>query len=196
MTYRVAYSDDPGSEELLEAQTHKDAAAIFFFKHPKMVICDLVVTLVTPDSAPEIRRFHIDEFLDDNARFRLRRTAPLSQLPAKPTSAITRYQDAYLVAKVTVRIADVIKTVGMVFGIAVCVGGFLLASQFSGIAGLMLASIVLAVAFGGFGGILLYLLGVLIAAQGQTLLASLDEAVHTSPFLTNDQRADVMSITE
>jgi hypothetical protein len=44
-------------------------------------------------------------------------------------------------------------------------------------------------------GLLFYLLGVLVAAQGQTLLASLDSAVNSSPFLTNHQKAEILSLT-
>jgi hypothetical protein len=40
----------------------------------------------------------------------------------------------------------------------------------------------------------LYALGVLVSAHGQVLKASLDEAVHTSPFLTDADRASVMSL--
>jgi hypothetical protein len=44
-------------------------------------------------------------------------------------------------------------------------------------------------------GLLFYLLGVLVAAQGQILLASLDSAVNSSPLLTNDQKAEILSLT-
>jgi hypothetical protein len=41
---------------------------------------------------------------------------------------------------------------------------------------------------------LFFLLGVLISAQGQLLKAQADGAVHTSPFLTNEERATAMSL--
>jgi hypothetical protein len=39
-----------------------------------------------------------------------------------------------------------------------------------------------------------FILGVIICAQGQMLLAVLDSAVHTSPFLNNSLRASIMSL--
>ena len=48
--------------------------------------------------------------------------------------------------------------------------------------------------FGAVVAIPLFVLGVLVAAQGQVLKANLDEAVHTSPFLTDEQRASLMSL--
>ena len=44
---------------------------------------------------------------------------------------------------------------------------------------------------GGIG----YLLGLLISAQGQILLVQADSAVHTSPFMTNEEKAKVMSLS-
>jgi hypothetical protein len=43
-------------------------------------------------------------------------------------------------------------------------------------------------------GIWLYVVGILVSAQGQILKASLDSAVNSSPFLTNEQRAKIMSL--
>lgn len=45
------------------------------------------------------------------------------------------------------------------------------------------------------GGILaptFFVLGVIISAEGQLLLAALDTAVNSSPFLTDDQRAQIV----
>ena len=41
---------------------------------------------------------------------------------------------------------------------------------------------------------LFFVLGVLVSAQGQILRATLDSAVNSSPFLTNDQRASIMKL--
>jgi hypothetical protein len=43
-------------------------------------------------------------------------------------------------------------------------------------------------------GILSWLSGVLLNAQGQLLLASLDGVVGFSPFLTDEERAEVMKL--
>ena len=39
----------------------------------------------------------------------------------------------------------------------------------------------------------IFILGVLVGAQAQVVMAALDTAVHTSPFLTNDDKERVMS---
>ncbi len=39
-----------------------------------------------------------------------------------------------------------------------------------------------------------WVLGVMISSQGQLMKASLDGAVHSSPFLNNSQKAEVMSL--
>ena len=39
-----------------------------------------------------------------------------------------------------------------------------------------------------------FVIGIMVAAQGQLLRATLDTAVHSSPFLTDDLRASVMSL--
>jgi hypothetical protein len=101
-----------------------------------------------------------------------------------------RYNDAYLVARTTIGIAGTIKTLGFVFGGTIALIGLSVGSQGHGnhifqYGGLILGTVI---------AIPLYVLGVLIAAKGQVLKATLDEAVHTSPFLTNDQRASVMSL--
>lgn len=108
-----------------------------------------------------------------------------------------RYGDAYRVAKATVNFGNGIKIAGIVLAALILLGtlmGTLIAvSQSDSMIGgaLLIPGILLA----GFVGLLFYLLGVLVAAQGQTLLASLDSAVNSSPFLTNDQKAEIMSLT-
>jgi hypothetical protein len=41
---------------------------------------------------------------------------------------------------------------------------------------------------------LFFILGSLVSAQGQILKATLDGAVNTSPFLTDEQRAQMMRL--
>ena len=50
------------------------------------------------------------------------------------------------------------------------------------------------VIFGGIWFGLFFVLGILVSAQGQILKATLDSAVNTSPFLTNDEKAKVIDI--
>lgn len=53
---------------------------------------------------------------------------------------------------------------------------------------------VMGMLFAAFVGVLFYLFGVIVSAQGQILKASLDGALNNSPFLTNDHRARIMSL--
>ena len=91
-----------------------------------------------------------------------------------------RYRDAYLVARATATIGKVIKGIG----ILVIAMGLINAGQSASAIGLFVALV----------GALLYCAGVLVAAQGQILLASLDTAVNSSPFLTNEEKAKAMSL--
>jgi hypothetical protein len=49
--------------------------------------------------------------------------------------------------------------------------------------------------FGLVVGVPVFILGILISAVGQLMLAVVDTSVHTSPFLSGDQKASVMSLT-
>ena len=47
---------------------------------------------------------------------------------------------------------------------------------------------------GGTGGLVLFVIGVIVSAYGQLIESSLDCAVNTSPFLTNPLRSEIMSL--
>ena len=104
--------------------------------------------------------------------------------------AVARYRDGYLVARATNGIGGVVKTLGFVLGGIIALAGFVFGSLDSGSPVLMFAGFIL----GAVVAIPLFVLGVLVSAHGQVLKATLDEAVHTSPFLTDQQRASVMSL--
>jgi hypothetical protein len=53
---------------------------------------------------------------------------------------------------------------------------------------------IVAICFAAFVGILLFVLGPLVAAQGQILKAALDSAGNSSPFLSDPDRAEIMSL--
>jgi hypothetical protein len=119
--------------------------------------------------------------------------------------AMKRYWNAYLVARTTAGIGGAIKVFAFLSGITVAVIGLYLGQQRYGSPNPIFQYRELTVGpnhifqFGGLvAGVVvvipLYILGVLVAARGQMLKASLDEAVHTSPFLTDEQRAAVMSL--
>jgi len=105
---------------------------------------------------------------------------------------ISRYGDAYTVARVTVGFCDVNKIIGMVLAGLIALATLIVASQGEG--GLSFAMFLMGMLFAAFVGVLFYLSGVMVSAQGQILKASLDGAVNSCPFLTNEQRAQIMSL--
>ncbi|MFN2453016.1 MAG: hypothetical protein ABR577_02220 [Pyrinomonadaceae bacterium] len=106
-----------------------------------------------------------------------------------------RYNDAYLVARVTDGFGGMIKGIGIMVAILlVFIGLVFIGNGRAGDATFAMG--IVAITFGIFVGILFYLLGVLVSAQGQILKASLDSAVNNSPFLTNTHRAEIMSLTK
>jgi len=121
--------------------------------------------------------------------------------PQRPESiesknASDRYEDAYLQARWVVQAGDVIQTVGWVIGALIFCGALFAAHTVTKLetpaadwlppAGLAIGAIITVFFF--------WLVGVLVCARGQQLKASLDSAVNSSPFLSNAQRATVMSL--
>jgi chromate transport protein ChrA len=105
---------------------------------------------------------------------------------------MTRYKDAYLVARVTAGFGNIIKGVGIALAVLVLIGALVASDNAYGdmktvyvVAGSISAVII---------GVVFFLFGILVSAQGQILKASLDSAVNNSPFLTNDQKAQTMSL--
>lgn len=98
---------------------------------------------------------------------------------------VDRYLDAYRVASGVVWIGDVVKGLGFVIGAVLVVGAV---TQFEGGArfGGIVFGILVALAF--------WVGGVFTSAHGQLLRATLDTAVHSSPFLTDRERALAMSL--
>ncbi len=105
---------------------------------------------------------------------------------------MSRYGDAYAVARVTVGFGDAIKLISMVLAGVIALLIFIAAGQTEG--GLSFAMFLMGIVFAAFVGVLFYLFGVIVSAQGQILKASLDGAVNSSPFLTNEHRAKIMSL--
>lgn len=98
-------------------------------------------------------------------------------------SAQRRYVDAYRVANTVDGFGQLVKIGGILLGLLVWAG--VTQAVGSGIGGF---------AFGLIVGALFFVVGVIVAAHGQLLKATIDTAVHSSPFLTNDTRAAVMSL--
>lgn len=106
------------------------------------------------------------------------------------SSVGTRYRDAYLVARAVATIGAAVKFIGIGLGVLIVFAAVFIGSQSrSGdqffVGGVLLGVIV---------AIPIYVLGVLVSAQAQVLKATLDAAVHTSPFLKKEDMARVMSL--
>jgi len=108
-----------------------------------------------------------------------------------PSSAIKRYRDAYLVASAAIAFAAVIKMLGWLVAIITWIAGFILATQQREP---QMAFIVAAFISGVVQLIVFYFFGVLVAAAGQILRATLDTAVHSSPFLDDQQKAAAIGV--
>lgn len=107
-------------------------------------------------------------------------------------SVMGRYRDAYSVANTITLFGSVIKGVGIVLAILTFITVATIGNYMYG--GMGTVYIFLGFIMGATIGTVLYLLGILVSAQGQLLKATLDSAVNTSPFLSNDQKASVMSL--
>jgi hypothetical protein len=102
----------------------------------------------------------------------------------------SRYRDAYLVASAVAAIGVAVKVIGIILGLLTMCAGLLAGIHDNGspqfiIGGLLLGAIV---------AIPIFVLGVLVSAQAQVLKATLDTAVHSSPFLKKEDMARVMSL--
>jgi len=110
---------------------------------------------------------------------------------AESQAVMKRYADAYLVARVTNGWGEVVKGIGVAIALLLTLVGvtFLLKGRED-----TFAFGVLTIFFGVISGVGFYVGGILFSAQGQMLKASLDSAVNSSPFLTNKERALIMSL--
>lgn len=117
-------------------------------------------------------------------------SAATSTTPSKLNAALfKRYKDAFTEAHAVVTVGKLIKGVGAILGICVIIAGFALGANSSGGAIATIGGCV----SGCIIGIPTYVLGILVAAQGQTQLATLDTAVNSSRHLTNDEVAQLLA---
>lgn len=99
-----------------------------------------------------------------------------------------RYRDAYLVAKATGAIGLVIKNLGLALGALIVIVALAIAASDG-------AQFALIGIFAGIAvAIPVYILGILVSAQAQILKATLDTAVNTSPLLSNEDKAWIISL--
>ncbi len=109
------------------------------------------------------------------------------------TATTKRYLDAYRVAAATVAIGEAVKV------LAICLAGASLLVPMVGISrsiadlsSLNGSPLLMGLVAGVAVGVPIYALGILVSAAGQVLKATLDTAVHTSPFLDKGQMAQIM----
>lgn len=117
-----------------------------------------------------------------------RKAAPAREgAPASTSSAIVeRYRDGYRVGAGLVGLGNVIKVGGAV------IGGLALLTSLS-LGALAIPGILFLVA-GALSGGVFWICGVIVAAHGQTLRATLDTAVSSSRFLTDAECAEAMGL--
>ncbi len=109
--------------------------------------------------------------------------------PAYSSAVQSRYKDAYLFAKSCINAGDVIKLLAAIVAV-ICIVLSCVEAYQSGNPGVAVGGILV----GGLVGLGIYIFGILIAALGQVLIALLDTALNTSPYLDNDTRAEAMSL--
>jgi amino acid permease len=107
---------------------------------------------------------------------------------------MTRYADAYRKARAIVGIGNSIKWIGIVIALLFVLGGFSAMNDRGPDMYIRTAIGIGAIIIGLIGGAIIFIIGILVSVQGQTLKATLDSAVNNSPFLTNEHRARIMSL--
>ena len=123
-----------------------------------------------------------------------RETTP-TEFRQESQKLMNRYKDGYRVAGVIVGVGGFVKALGIALGV---LGGLLGAAisyallRFNSDSGT--AALFGGIVIGGMLWLIPFVLGTLVSAQGQILKANLDEAVNTSPFLNDGQRAEIMRL--
>jgi hypothetical protein len=107
--------------------------------------------------------------------------------PPRVRALATRYRESYLLAETIVGAGTVVKVLSVILAVTIGALGLSAASEVGFGHGAAVIS-ALTVGLGSWLG------GLLLTAQGQLLLASLDQAVGTSPFLEDDQKAAIMAL--
>lgn len=107
---------------------------------------------------------------------------------------MTRYTDAYREARAIATIGKFIKWGGVAIALLLALVGFNFINDRGPDMYIRTGIGIGAIILGLIGGAIIFIIGVLVSAQGQTLKATLDSAVNNSPFLTNEHRARIMSL--
>lgn len=106
-------------------------------------------------------------------------------------SVMRRYRDAYWTARFTVGFGQSIKLAGVLLGLAL---GISMNAWFDSNSAPRTPSDLISGVFGFVVFAFFFVIGVIICAEGQKLKAELDSAVYASPFMTDEERAKVMSL--
>lgn len=118
-------------------------------------------------------------------------------------SVITRYRDAYRIASFQTGVGRTIKMVSLGLGGLVTLISFISMTENAkpqpGFFGPTTNPIGVTLGwFGVLAGLLIagigFIFGLLVSSQGEVLKAGIDGAVNTSPFVTNEERAQMMSL--
>jgi hypothetical protein len=114
-------------------------------------------------------------------------------------SLTSRYQDGYRLANTINGFGTLLKVVGGVLGGGIISIGFIIgviASDKMGREGgiAFIGILLLYGIIGAIVGLIFWVLGVIISAQGQMLKANFDSAVNSSPFLANEDRIKIMNL--
>jgi hypothetical protein len=130
--------------------------------------------------------------------------APELEVGSQSAKAVSRYQEGYRVARNINGLGPICKTVGLIAGLFAVffgiMGSELLMRPNPSVTGMAnyetqhnvyLISVFFFGAFVAFAG---WVIGVIVAGYSQHLKATLDAAVHSSPFLSDLQRAEIMRL--
>lgn len=107
---------------------------------------------------------------------------------------LSRYRSGYRAARVTVVLGIVIRVFGALLGLAVLLVMSVLGSSSGDGSRVGFEGFGLGLFFGGAAFAVFFVLGALVSSLGQLRRDALDSAVNSSPFLTNEERAEVMSL--
>ncbi len=122
---------------------------------------------------------------------------PEVKAAASNNQAVRRYQDAYTVAKTANAFGSFTKTIGIIGAGIIGVIGLLMmlftATYWGAGAGFVMFLFTLT--FAAIVGAIFYIMGIMLSASGQNLMAALDTAVNSSPFMTLEQKAQAMNLT-
>ena len=176
MRYTVTYRDGPTSAATIEAPSPKDAATIFFFQNPTSDERTIIVT----NQSGQAENFKTSELLP----------APSANESSDIQQPLRRrYTDAYRIARAITAVGETVKVIAFVIGGGIALFGLVAGSKSehyeAAVGGIILGAIV---------AIPIWVLGILVAALGQILKATLDTAVNTSPLLTKDEMRQIMSL--